>query len=149
MAPRCDVSNLSCTWFKVVSYCPSKAREESDDADEVVDEANALLGSKANAIVGRRIHFLVESEAAGIVKKMVLTEAQVCAGINAAAQYLKIQAEMGMKASHPFRGMGGMRMLLHPVSENDENESPVQAMITGHETIQSTQRNELEFRILM
>lgn len=149
-----DVSNLTCDWFKVVSYCPSKPAEQSENPDEAGDDANAGLGSKTNPVVGRRIHFLVEPshgsvDATADVNRMVLTESQIYAGINAAEHHLKIQSEITKKNTHPFRGMAGMRMLLHPICESDEKKTPLQGMIAGHETVLSTSQDQPESRVLM
>ncbi len=145
-----DVSNISCYWYRVVGYLPKESAEEDEDSDDGGDDANA------NPVVSRRTHFLVEPASGGLDSdKLVLNEAQVTAGIDAADLYLNIQSQIVKKRTHPFRGMAGMRMLLNPVvGESAEKKASLQGMIVGHETLSSSlpesdNGSELEFRVLM
>lgn len=149
-----DVSNLTCDWYKVVSYCPSKPLEESVIVDEATKDG---LVTKESDIVGRRIHFLVElsSKSNDIVndalvngEQLVLTEAQVYAGKNAAEHHLKIQSNTVKKMTHPFRGLVGTRILLHPI-DGVVNLSPLNAIIAGHDTSILVDQNKIEWRLLV
>ena len=155
-----DPSNLSCHWYKVVSYCPSKPSEQTEDTTEAGKDAfNADLNIKDNTAVGCRIRFRAEptsdpnsSDANGASTSndwIILTEAQVHAGMNAAELYLGVHSERVKKNSHPFRGMAGMRVLMHPIGNNCEESTPLQAMVVGHDTILSKDEKSMEWRVLV
>ena len=154
-----DPSSVSCYWYKIVSYCPSKAADTSDTEADATKGFNSDLNVLDDAIVNCRIRFRAEptstssgtgSGCSANMEWIILTEAQVNAGLNA-AKFLQSESSDSLKKNtHPFSGMAGMGVLLHPIGEEGPQQMPSQAMIVGHESVtKSTSGTGIEWRVLV
>ena len=155
-----EPSTVSCYWYKIVAYCPSKAADISEDeADAAKESFNSDLNVTDSIIVSRRIRFRAEPTSApkhtgsdGLSANndwIILTEAQVNAGLHAATFQQKHNSDSSKKKAHPFSGMAGMGVLLHPLSDGDGQRVPFQAMIVGHDTAECASGVGVEWRVLV
>ena len=154
-----EPSSVSCYWYKIVSYCPSKAADISEDEADVTKGSNSDLNVPDDSIVNRRIRFRAEptSSLSGTNSDLrnnkdwiIVTEAQVNAGINAAVLLQSQSSDSLKKSTHPFSGMAGMGVLLHSISEEVGQRMPLQAMIVGHESVTNCASGaEIEWRVLV
>lgn len=149
-----DASTITCYWYKIVAFCPSKEVDvDDDDVENTKDTTNSDLNVADCASVGRRTRFKAVWE--GSIESqedsneyLILTEAQVDAGLKAAELCRsKNLEEPPEPISHPFDGMEGMGILLHPI-ESDEK-TPLQAMVAGHETTKKKEREGVDFHLLV
>ena len=155
-------SSQPCFWFKIISYCPSSPIDRSvnnDTSTQATSEANDTI------VVERRTRFRaipcydeqgnnISSHEVGDADAIILTEGQVQAGINAAkfVETLSQQEKMRSLPNHPFSGTEGMSYLLYPLKtgeSSNENETPLHAMIVGHDTVASSGSDECEMRVLL
>jgi len=136
-----------CHWYRVVSYAAS------EKADELVGDEkpgnNIDTDARPNVIVERRMRFravpIAESDIdappmdTGMdsddeISFMILTEAQVKAGIEAASLHRRISAHTNGNTlssslqTHPFRNRAGSRVMLTPV---DGQFDVIYGIITG------------------
>ena len=141
-----DPSTLTCQWYKIVAYLPSKALSVSED-----DKESSYDGVE-NTIVGCRARYkaeLVQETPDGSNSWIVLTEAQVHAGINAANYSNELKACKECD-EHPYRGMSGMEILLYPAgTEDTSTQSALHATIVGHDTVVPTGQIVPEWRSLI
>ena len=155
-----EPSTVSCYWYKIVAYCPSKVADISEDeVDAAKESINSDLNVTDNIIVSRRIRFRAEPTSApestvsnGLSTNnvfIILTEAQVNSGLHAATFQQKHSSDASKKKAHPFSGMAGMGVLLHPLSDGDGQRVPFQAMIVGHDTAECASGVGVEWRVLV
>lgn len=141
-----DPSTLTCHWYKIVAYLPSKALSLSED-----DKESTYDGIE-NTIVGCRARYkaeLVQEAADGTNPWIVLTEAQVHAGMNAAKYSNDLKAWKECD-EHPYRGMSGMDILLYPEAcEGTSTQSALHATIVGHDTVVPAGQITPEWRSLI
>ena len=147
--------NEKCHWYRIVSYCPSEKASEDSAADEKLKGPSVPGGdtdTRPNTIVGRRMRFraipIAESDIDAPpsvdemepddndISYMVLTEAQVKAGMDAVFLHRKISAptkninlQSSSLQSHPFRNRIGSRVMLTPVVS--EQYAIIYGIITG------------------
>jgi hypothetical protein len=139
--------NEKCHWYRVVSYVPSEKAVELAGDEKPVNNLNT--DSRPNVIVERRMRFravpIAESDIdappsdTGMdsddeISFLILTEAQVKAGMEAASLHRRISvpANGNMQSSsphtHPFRNRAGSRVMLTPVDAQFE---VIYGIITG------------------
>jgi Bromodomain. len=153
-------SHITCQWYQIVSYYPSKDVSPDEDNTELAKDVTASdLNVKSGRVVSRRIRFRAEltpSAENGVAPNagssdgwIVLTEAQVYAGIKAAELHHACCSSNEERKTHPFHGMTGMRVLLHSVEEKEIQPKPLPALVAGHDTVLTKTDNDVEWRILI
>lgn len=134
-----------CIWYRITQYSKStKSSDEDGDGDETEP-----------ATVDRRMRFravavtsLIDNVTNGDTSTLILTQAQVSAGIKAAE--LEKHQNSGKPAScNPFAGSVGDLVTLIPVDDAKEPTADITGRVVGHDSLFDDDYGEVEYRILI
>jgi hypothetical protein len=145
-----------CRWFKIKDYTPS-IKSTSEEAPEAVAADESV---REPMIVERRIRFRAvpmrsddTSTTANEARMMILTEAQVRAGMKASEVEQQQNAAAGKSSSgHPFLAGIGARITLIPFESDssDDDDARIDGQVMGHDTaVGEDDEADVEYRILI
>ena len=131
-----------CEWFRVIGYTPSVPWEPEEG--EPVPEKAQIGKAKENRAVERRARFQVipynqavasETEPS-LNGQLVLTEAQVYAGMKAAEieNSETFETEEEVVEEHPFAGKPGAKVSLIPDSQ-ESSKTPLSGTVVGWDSV--------------
>ena len=153
-----NTNDLSqCEWFTIKSFVSSVMPEGAEEP-QPIDGSSV----KESPLVDRRMRFraapFVEDETNvdfGDDECLVLTEAQVQAGMKAAAmEHVNMDREEEEEAAniveHPFSGSGvSAKITLYPLNEKTPEAEPLHFTVVGHNSKMGDETTETVHRILM
>jgi hypothetical protein len=134
-----------CIWYRITQYSKSiKSYDEDGDGDETEP-----------ATVDRRMRFkavavtsLIDTVTNGDTATLILTQAQVSAGIKS-AELEKHQNSGKPSSSNPFAASVGDLVTLIPVDDAKEPTAEITGRVVGHDSVFDADYEEVEYRILI
>ena len=134
-----------CIWYRITQYSKStKSSDEDGDGDETEP-----------ATVDRRMRFkavaltsLIDNVTNGDTSTLILTQAQVSAGIKA-AELERHRSSEKPASCNPFAGSVGDLVTLIPVDDAKEPTAEITGKVVGHDSVFDIDFEEVEYRILI
>ena len=118
----------SCEWFQIEGYTPSIVLDPEEG--DYSQEKPQIGAAKDNTPVERRARFLATPRTGDVKNQLVLTEAQVFAGLKA-AEVPNSSDLTDRNEEHPFAGDAGAKIALIPESINSVSSVSSHRQVNG------------------